>query len=142
MGASGERCGSLWNPAVRGTEGPGRDLSCGSVLGASPSTPLSRAFMDVLNQSQRPGEPGQFSSPKPRLSRALQMPKEAKEESEQEETVRRARRNQKAKRLGAENCRNISTDSSEVKNTLLEKGGLGWIKKALSIPQEIQFHLN
>lgn len=139
MGASGEGCGSLWNPAVRSTEGPGGDLSCSSALSASPSTPLSRAFVDVLNQSQRAGEPGQFSNWEPRLSRALQMPKEAKEESEQEETVRRARRNQKAKRLGVENCRRISTDRSEVKNTLLEKGSLGWIKKALSNLRKADF---
>lgn len=114
---------------MRGTEGPGRDLSCGSALGASPSTPLSRAFVDVLNQSQRPGEPRQFFSAEPRLSRALQRLREAKEESEQEETVRRAGRKQKAKRLGIENCRNISIDSSEVKNTLLEKGGWVGLKR-------------
>lgn len=46
-GASVVACGILQREAQQV-----RDLSCSSVIGASPSALLSRAFMDVLSQSQ------------------------------------------------------------------------------------------
>lgn len=86
QGGQGGKCGSLWNPAARGTASQRPELLlCNRCLTLCPAEQSLHGCSQP--EPDRECEPRQFSNREPRLSRAPKMTKEAKEELEQEKTV-------------------------------------------------------